>query len=129
MCIYGWEHYARLRSVALSAKNDGYLTAQIIIVSSVFRTYFRHVLPNTLAVILVNMTINFLATILAESSLNFLGIAIQPPATSLGLLIGIGRDYLYKAPWLALIPGFIILFITLAISNIGDWVCDQLDND
>ncbi|PCI85419.1 MAG: peptide ABC transporter permease [Hyphomicrobiales bacterium] len=130
MCIYGWERYARLaRSVALSAKNDGYVTAQTILGASAFRTYLRHVLPNTMAVIVVNMTINFPSTILAESSLNFLGIGIQPPDTSLGVLIGIGRDYLYKAPWLALTPGFIILFITLAISIVGDWTRDQLDVD
>lgn len=130
MCIYGWERYARLaRSVALSAKNDGYVTAQRVLGAGAFRTYFRHVLPNTLAVIVVNMTINFPATILAESSLNFLGIGIQPPDTSLGVLIGIGRDHLYKAPWLALIPGFIILFTTLAISILGDWARDQLDVD
>lgn len=130
MCIYGWERYARLgRSVALAAKNDGYVTAQRVLGAGAFRTYFRHVLPNTLAVIVVNMTINFPATILAESSLNFLGIGIQPPDTSLGVLIGIGRDYLYKAPWLALIPGFIILLTTLAISILGDWARDQLDAD
>lgn len=130
MCIYGWERYARLaRSVALSAKNDGYVTAQRVLGAGAFRTYFHHVLPNTLAVIVVNMTINFPATILAESSLNFLGIGIQPPDTSLGVLIGIGRDHLYKAPWLALIPGFIILFTTLAISILGDWARDQLDAD
>lgn len=90
MCIYGWERYARLaRSVALSAKNDGYVTAQTILGASAFRTYLRHVLPNTMAVIVVNMTINFPSTILAESSLNFLGIGIQPPDTSLGVLTGI----------------------------------------
>lgn len=130
MCIYGWERYARLaRSVALSAKNDGYVTAQRVLGSGALRTYFRHVLPNTMAIIIVNMTINFPATILAESSLNFLGIGMQPPDTSLGVLIGIGRNHLYSAPWLALTPGIIILFTTLAVSILGDWARDQIDED
>ena len=130
MCIYGWERYARLaRSVALFAQNNGYVTAQRVIGAGGFRIYVHHILPNTMAVIVVNMTINFPATILAESSLNFLGIGIQPPDTSLGVLIGIGRNHLYQAPWMALLPGLIILITTLSISIVGDWVRDQIDVD
>lgn len=130
MCIYGWERYARLaRSVALFAQNNGYVTAQRVIGSGGFRIYFHHILPNTMAVIVVNMTVNFPATILAESSLNFLGIGIQPPDTSLGVLIGTGRNHLYQAPWMALIPGAIILITTLSISIVGDWIRDQIDAD
>lgn len=130
MCIYGWERYARLaRSVALFAQNNGYVTAQRVIGAGGFRIYFHHILPNTMAVIVVNMTINFPATILAESSLNFLGIGIQPPDTSLGVLIGIGRNHLYQAPWMALLPGLIILITTLSISIVGDWIRDQIDVD
>lgn len=130
MCIYGWERYARLaRSVALFAQNNGYVTAQRVIGAGGFRIYFHHILPNTMAVIVVNMTVNFPATILAESSLNFLGIGIQPPDTSLGVLIGTGRNHLYQAPWMALIPGAIILITTLSISIVGDWTRDQIDAD
>lgn len=130
MCIYGWERYARLaRSVALFAQNNGYVTAQKVIGAGGFRIYFYHILPNTMTLIIVNMTINFPATILAESSLNFLGIGIQPPDTSLGVLIGIGRNHLYQAPWMALLPGLIILITTLSISIVGDWIRDQIEAD
>ncbi|SEQ91221.1 ABC transporter permease [Thalassovita taeanensis] len=130
MCIYGWERYARLaRSVALFAQNNGYVTAQRVIGAGGFRIYFHHILPNTMAVIVVNMTVNFPATILAETSLNFLGIGIQPPDTSLGVLIGVGRNHLYQAPWMALLPGAVILVTTLSISVVGDWIRDQIDAD
>lgn len=130
MCIYGWERYARLaRSIALFAQNNGYVTAQRVLGAGAFRIYLHHILPNTMAVIVVNMTVNFPATILAESSLNFLGIGIQPPDTSLGVLIGVGRNHLYQAPWMALLPGAVILITTLTISILGDWIRDQIDAD
>lgn len=128
MCIYGWERYTRLaRSVALSAKESTFVQALTVMGTPSWRIYLLHILPNAMGVLLVNMSLNFPATILAETSLNFLGIGIQPPDTSLGVLMGLGRNHIYNAPWLALIPGLIILLATLSVSLIGDWLRDKMD--
>lgn len=128
MCIYGWERYARLaRGLAISAREQGWATAQTALGAGPFRLYFRHVLPNIAAVLVVNMSLNFPATILTETSLNFLGIGIEPPDTSLGVLMGQGRSYLYKAPWIALMPGLVIFAATFAMSILGDRLRDRLD--
>ncbi len=128
MCIYGWERYARLgRGLAIAAQEQGYAVAQKALGASAWRLYFRHILPNIAAVLVVNMSLNFPATILTETSLNFLGVGIEPPDTSLGVLMGQGRSFLYKAPWIALMPGLVIFMATFAMSIIGDWLRDRLD--
>lgn len=130
MIIYGWEQYARLaRAIALSAKSQPYVQAQILIGAGPIRIILGSILPNTIAVLLVNMSINFPKTILVESTLSFLGIGIQPPETSLGVLIGQGRDQLYNALWVAIIPGIIILITTICISFLGDWARDNISNE
>lgn len=128
MCIYGWERYTRLaRSVALAARETTFVQALTVTGTPAWRIYLLHILPNAMGILLVNMSLNFPATILAETSLNFLGIGIQPPDTSLGVLMGQGRNHIYNAPWLALIPGAIILLATLSVSLIGDWLRDRVD--
>ncbi|CAH2402353.1 ABC transporter permease [Mesorhizobium escarrei] len=130
MIFHGWDRYARLaRAIALSAKSQPYVQAQQIMGASTFRIITRSVLPNAMAVLLVNMSINFPQTILAETTLSFLGVGIQPPDVSLGLLIGIGRDQLFNAPWVALMPGFLILITTISISVLGDWARDLVEAD
>lgn len=130
MIFHGWDRYARLaRTIALSAKNRPYIQAQQVMGASTIRIITRSVLPNAMAVLLVNMSINFPQTILMETTLSFLGVGIQPPDVSLGLLMGVGRDQLFNAPWVALVPGFIILVTTICMSVIGDWARDQIEAD
>ncbi len=128
MCIYGWERYARLaRGLALAAQEQGYVVAQQAIGAGWGRIYLRHILPNVAATLVVTMTWNFPATILTETSLNFLGVGIEPPDTSLGVLIGQGRSQLSRAPWIALLPGLVVFVVTFAMSLLGDWLRDKLD--
>lgn len=128
MTIYGWERYARLaRALCLQAKGQAYVQAQQVIGASAPRIVLLTILPNFMAVLLVNMSINFPSTILLETTLSFLGIGIQPPDTSLGVLIGQGREQLYNAPWTVLMPGAVILVATIAISLIGDWARDRIE--
>ncbi len=84
-------------------------------------------MPNVASAIIVNMTLNFPETILVESSLSFLGLGIQPPLTSLGNMVGFGRDYLLTAWWIVLLPAIVIFVTSLAFSLLGDWLRDQLD--
>jgi peptide/nickel transport system permease protein len=59
--------------------------------------------------------------------LSFLGFGVQPPMTSLGQMLGAGRNHLLTAPWIALLPGAIIIGVTLSVSQLGDWLRDVLD--
>jgi peptide/nickel transport system permease protein len=128
MGIYGWERYARLtRGLALSARTHGYAVAVNTLGATPARIYLRHILPNISSALIVNMTLNFPGTVILETSLSFLGIGIQPPLTSLGNMLGFGRDYLTTAWWIAVFPGVTIFLATLAMSLLGDWVRDWLD--
>lgn len=128
MGINGWENYARLsRGMVLSAKSHGYVVAIHSLGARPPRLYFRHVLPNIASALIVQFTLNFPSTILLETSLSFLGLGIQPPLTSLGLMLGTGRDYLLFAWWLAVFPGAMIFVTTLSVSILGDWLRDRLD--
>jgi peptide/nickel transport system permease protein len=128
MGLYGWERYARIaRGLALSAMTQGYAVAVKTLGASPLRIYGRHILPNIANALIVNMTLNFPQTIMLETSLSFLGLGIQPPMTSLGNMVGFGRDFLLNAWWLATIPALVIFVTTLAFALVGDWVRDQLD--
>lgn len=126
--INGWERYARLaRGMVLQATTHGYAVAVRSLGAMPMRLYGRHILPNIASALIVQFTLNFPQTILLESSLSFLGLGIQPPLTSLGEMLGSGRDHLILAWWIALFPGCVIFLITLSISIIGDWLRDHLD--
>lgn len=124
----GWERYARIaRGLALSASTHGYAVAVKTLGGGSIWIYWRHILPNVSSALVVQMTLNFPETILLETSLSFLGLGIQPPDTSLGNMLGYGRNYLLDAWWIAVMPGVIIFLTTLAMSIVGDWARDRLD--
>ena len=126
--IAGWERYARLvRALVLQAREDGYADALVSLGAPPSRIYLRHVLPNIFGAVSVQMTINFPETILLETGLSFLGLGIQPPFTSLGLLVAEGRPYIFQAIWLVAIPGAAIFFTTLSVSLLGDRARDRAD--
>jgi peptide/nickel transport system permease protein len=128
MGIYGWEKYARVsRGLVLSAQEQGYALAVRSLGAGGFRLYFRHILPNVLSPLIVLLTLNIPDTILMETTLSFLGFGIQPPRTSLGLMLGLGRDCLLTAWWIAVVPGVVIFLTTLSISLVGDWLRDRFD--
>nr|WP_245576848.1 ABC transporter permease [Kaistia adipata] len=126
--IANWERYARLtRGLILSANLEGYAEAARIIGVPDRRVYWRHILPNIAGPLIVQLTVNFPEIILLESGLSFLGLGIQPPATSLGLMVADGRNYLATAWWLSALPGLIIVVTTLSISLLGDFLRDRFD--
>ena len=128
MGFYGWERYARItRGLAISASAQGYAAAVVQLGAKPSRVYLRHILPNVASTLIVSMTLTFPEIILMESSLSFLGLGVQPPDTSLGNMVGFGREYLTTAPWIMLSPALVIVLTTLAISLAGDWLRDRLD--
>jgi peptide/nickel transport system permease protein len=126
--LFGWDGYARIaRGLVLSTNGQGYAFAIRTLGVHPAKVYLRHVLPNMLGVIMVQITLNFPEIILLETSLSFLGLGVQPPGTSLGLLLGEGRNYLTTAWWMGIPAGVVIFLTTLAISLVGDWLRDMLD--
>ncbi|AYG70649.1 ABC transporter permease (plasmid) [Rhizobium sp. CCGE531] len=128
MGLYGWERYARIsRGLAIAASAQGYAGAVRQLGASPFRVYLRHILPNISSTLIVSMTLTFPEIILMESSLSFLGLGVQPPMTSLGNMVGYGREYMTRAPWIMFAPAALIVTTTLSISLLGDWLRDRLD--
>jgi peptide/nickel transport system permease protein len=126
--LSGWERYARImRGLSLALQEQGFATAVRSFGGSPARLYLRHILPNAAAPLLVNLTLNFPELLMLESGLSFIGLGVQPPNTSLGNMVGFGREYLTTAWWIAVLPGVIIAVTTIAISIIGDWLRDRLD--
>ena len=124
----GWETYARLaRGLVLSASRQNYVLALEGLELGWGRIYLRHILPNIASALIVQLTLNFPATVLLETGLSFLGLGVQPPNTSLGVMLGDGRSYLLQAWWIAVIPGAVIFATTLSMSVFGDWLRDRLD--
>ena len=128
MGFHSWERYARItRGLTLAANEQGYAAAVRQLGAGPGRIYGLHILPNIASTLIVSMTLTFPEIILLESGLSFLGLGVQPPLTSLGNMVGYGREYLTRAPWIMLAPAGIIVMTTLSISLLGDWLRDKLD--
>ncbi|MBQ3404818.1 MAG: ABC transporter permease, partial [Oscillospiraceae bacterium] len=128
LAIVNWAGVARVvRSETLSLKETEYVEAARSIGVGRFVTMFRHILPNCIPSLIVLFTLNIPSAILAESSLSFLGIGIQPPNASWGLMVNVGKSFLYTQPWLSLSPSVAIMIVVLAFNFLGDGLRDVLD--
>lgn len=128
MGFYGWERAARIaRGLTIAANEQGYAAAANEIGASPLRVYALHVLPNIASTLIVSVTLTFPELILLEAGLSFLGLGVQLPMTSLGNMVGSGRDYLQTAPWILLAPSAVIVLTTFSVSLVGDWLRDRLD--
>ena len=128
LTLMNWANVARVvRAQTLSLKNSEFAEAARVIGVPKARIMRRHILPNCLPTLLVLFTLNIPASILTESSLSFLGLGIQAPNASWGLMINMGRQYLYSAPWLCFVPGAAIMLIVLSFNFLGNGLLDVLD--
>jgi len=128
MGFHSWERYARIaRGLTLAANEQGYAAAVRQLGAGPWRIYGLHILPNIASTLIVSMTLTFPEIILLESGLSFLGLGVQPPLTSLGNMVGYGREYITRAPWILLAPSTVIVLTTFSISLLGDWLRDRLD--
>jgi ABC-type dipeptide/oligopeptide/nickel transport system permease subunit len=86
------------------------------------RVLWKHILPNLTAPLLTLATLEFARIVLAEAALSFLGLGIQPPATSWGLDVAQGKEYMFRAWWLVTLPGLAIALTVLAINLVASWL-------
>lgn len=123
-----WTGIARLvRAEVLSLREKEFVAAAISMGAKPSRVIFKHLLPNTIGVIVVNATFAISSAILLETSLSYLGFGVQKPDVSLGLLISENEAAFTTRPWLFWWPGLMILAIALAVNFIGDGLRDAFD--
>lgn len=123
-----WTTYARVtRGVTLVLREEDYVLAARSIGVPSLRIMFRHLLPNSIAPILVIASLGLGNAILAEAALSFLGLGIQPPEASWGSMLNFGMQFLRDAPWLTLFPGIAIFLTVLGFNLLGDGLRDALD--
>ncbi|MEU7812158.1 ABC transporter permease [Pseudonocardia sp. NPDC049154] len=123
-----WAYVSRVaRGVVLSLREKEFVEAAKALGASDTRIILRHLVPNALGSILVNLTILVALAILLETSLSYLGFGVTPPDTSLGLLVSEAQTALTTRPWLFYFPGLFIIIIALTINFIGDGLRDAFD--
>ncbi|MCH8199148.1 MAG: ABC transporter permease [Chloroflexi bacterium] len=120
--------YARLiRGGVLAQREREYVEAARAIGESSGSTLLRYVLPNAMAPVVVQITLNFASAITAEASLSFLGLGLVPPTISWGQMLSGAQDYLEVAPWLAIFPGLALTLLIMGFVLLGDALRDHLD--
>ena len=123
-----WPIYARLvRAQVLSLRKQAFVEAAVSLGASTPRILLRHILPNTLAPILVQISFNMGSAILTAAGLSFIGFGAQPPTPEWGVMISEGRQFLGTHYWLSTFPGIAILLTVTAFNLIGDGLRDSLD--
>lgn len=116
-----------IRGMVLSLREKEFVEAARALGGSTLRIVFRHIVPNTLDVIIVNATLTVAQAVLLETALSFVGLGVQPPDTSLGLLISSNQNELVVHPWLFYFPFLFIVLISLSVNFIGDGLRDAFD--
>ena len=120
--------FARItRGSVLSVREEVFIEAARSIGSSDGRIMTRHILPNILSPIIVEITLSLSFAILAEAALSFFGLGTQPPDPSWGRMLSEGRAYFQQSAWLAIFPGLAIMLTVLGFNLLGDGLRDALD--
>jgi peptide/nickel transport system permease protein len=126
--IFSVPTFARIsRSSVITVKNKEFIEAAKAMGGTHAHIIWRHVIPNSIAPIIVLSTLRIATAILTAAGLSFLGMGAQPPTPEWGAMLSTGRDYLRMAPHVSTIPGLAIMFMVLAFNMLGDGLRDALD--
>jgi peptide/nickel transport system permease protein len=128
LVVFGWLGAARLmRGMALSLRNQDFVESLRAVGANDARIIFRHIIPNGLAPILVNASLDLGGVIITEAALSFLGLGIVDPTPTWGNMMAQSQSYMFQHPWLPLIPGIPLVLVSLGFNFIGDGLRDALD--
>lgn len=116
-----------VRGVALSLREEQYVDAARSIGATNTRIMVQHIVPNLFSIVLVSASLLVGSSVLLESSLSFLGYGVQPPAPSWGRMLNEAREFLTRAPHLAIFPGLLIFITVWSFNMLGDALRDKLD--
>ncbi|MFE1630174.1 nickel transporter permease [Brevibacillus reuszeri] len=126
--IFSVPTFARLsRSSVIAIKDKEYIEAVKAMGGSHFHIIVKHVIPNSIAPIIVLSTMRIATAIITAAGLSFLGMGAQPPTPEWGAMLSTGREYLRVAPHVSTMPGLAIMFLVLGFNMLGDGLRDALD--
>ena len=128
MSITGWVNMARLvRAQILKLKSQEFVLAARILGTNSRKIILKHLIPNTMGVIVINTMFTIPSAIFTEAFLSFIGIGLSEPRASLGVLINNGYQVLHNFPHLLIYPAIVIVLIMVCFSILGDGLRDALD--
>jgi peptide/nickel transport system permease protein len=129
ICIADWVKYARtMRGSVLEVKEEAYILAAKATGARDLRLLLRHLLPNAMPPIFVVMAVDLAVVIMLEATLSFLGVGVPLTEPSLGMMISIGKDYVYAGMWwLVVFPGAALILLVLGINLFADWLREELN--
>lgn len=126
--LTSWMYLARIvRATYLSLKEQEFVTAARCIGTPNSFIIFRHILPNSMASVIVSGTLGVAAAILNEAYVSFLGVGVQAPTATWGNMLDQAYHHLESEPWMWIFPGLFILLTVLSINFLGDGLRDALD--
>ena len=128
IAIINVPNFGRLmRAKVLSVKEEEYITAAKSIGMDDSRILLHHVLPNSMAPVIVQGTLAIATSIIDAAALGFLGLGAQAPNPELGKMLSDSKEYIIQAPWTMIFPGVAIMLIVLGFNLLGDGLRDALD--
>ena len=129
ICIADWVRYARtMRGSVLEVKEEAYITAAKATGAGDFRLLVKHLLPNAIPPIFVVMAVDLAVVIMLEATLSFLGVGVPLTEPSLGMMIAIGKNYVYAGKWwLVVFPGSALILLVVGINLFADWLREELN--
>lgn len=120
--------FARItRASVMTIRDQEYIESAYALGLPTWKIILKHIIPNCLSPIIVQVTLRIGQTIIAASSLSFLGVGIAPPAPEWGAMLSDGRAYIRSSGWMCLFPGLAIMFTVLALNLMGDGLRDAMD--
>jgi peptide/nickel transport system permease protein len=129
ICIADWVRYARtMRGSVLEVKENAYIMAAKATGAGDFRLLLRHVLPNAIPPIFVVLAVDLAVVIMLEATLSFLGVGVPLNEPSLGMMISIGKNYIYAGMWWMIVfPGAALILLVVGINLFADWLREELN--
>lgn len=129
ICIADWVRYARtMRGSVLEVKEEAYMMAAKATGAGDFRLLVRHLLPNAIPPIFVVVAVDLAVVIMLEATLSFLGVGVPLTKPSLGMMISIGKNYIYAGMWWMIVfPGAALIFLVVGINLFADWLREELN--
>ena len=127
--VVDWVRYARtMRGSVLEVKEEAYVMAAKSTGAKDFRLLLKHVLPNAMPPIFVVMAVDLAVVIMLEATLSFLGVGVPLTEPSLGMMIAIGKNYVYAGMWwMVVFPGAALVLLVLGINLFADWLREELN--
>ncbi|MEA1993414.1 MAG: ABC transporter permease [Euryarchaeota archaeon] len=128
MIIVWWPGYTRLiRGQVLKTREETYIEAARSLGTSDLKIVFRHILPNSFAPVFVQMTMDVGSVVLTAAGLSFIGLGAPPGTAEWGIMVSLGRTYIFQAYWYVTFPGIAIALFVLGFNLLGDGLRDVMD--